>query len=61
MPCGVVIWIDNQPDKLVIHVDKSMITKEGARLLAAAFNSNIHRWCRAPKDADRPALTLHTG
>jgi hypothetical protein len=61
MPFDVAVWVQRSPGGTIIRVDADLVTDEGARLLAAAFNCNHHRWQRAPKEADRPTLTVHTG
>lgn len=61
MPFDVAVWVERTIERTIIRVDAALVTDEGARLLAAAFNCNRERWQRVVNEAERPQLTVHTG
>jgi hypothetical protein len=43
MPLGVVVWIDDRPDRVAIYIDAEEITECGARFLQRALSANTRQ------------------
>lgn len=60
MPHNVQVWSVSRKSRLVLHIDKRLITDEGARLLEAMFSLIACHWDPAVEHK-RPFPGVHTG
>ncbi|WP_331445806.1 hypothetical protein [Streptomyces xanthochromogenes] len=48
LPGGLSIFVDDQPDSLVIWVLEDDFKPEAAQMVEAAFNLSVYYWLRKP-------------
>lgn len=56
LPGGLSIFVDDQPDGLIIWVLEQDFSANAAKLLQAAFNMAVCYWERKPNADRRPSL-----
>lgn len=57
----VNLWVDSEdPDEVIIHMDESLITEEGAKHLSNALTREALNWQRCTETNVRPPLRVHT-
>ncbi|MFE4420359.1 hypothetical protein [Streptomyces sp. NPDC056817] len=61
MPFNVEIWVDDDPGRFTIYIDKKLITERGATTLEGVLRKHIRGWQRVDEGLVYRVLRAITG